>query len=196
MKNNKPDGAKSQTFYNKSYAILPPELLASKAFLTITSAKTLIVLIRFYQKIYRKKKAKKKKGLKEMVMENNGQIIFTYGEAVTLGISAATFWKAIKELLARGFIDIAEAGRWYEKEPTRFSISRRFLNYGKPDFQAVKWERNLPGGLGFQKKKTKVALVSESQQALVSESQRPVKAETLALVSESQKKRRAVGANL
>jgi hypothetical protein len=195
MKNDKPDGAKSQTFYNKSYAIIPPELLASQAFLTITSAKTLIVLIKFYQKIYRKKKAKRKKGLKEMVMENNGQLIFTYGEAVTLGISPATFWKAIKELLARGFIDIAEAGNWYEKEPNRFSISKRFLNYGKPDFQAVKWERNLPGGLGFQKKKTKVALGSKSQQDLGSQSQRPVKAEPLTLENESQKKRRAVDAN-
>jgi DNA-binding transcriptional MocR family regulator len=195
MIKNKPKGGKSQTFYNKSYAVIPPELLASQAFLTITSAKTLIILIRFYQKIYRKKQ-KKKKGIKGMVMENNGQIIFTYAEAAELGISAATFWKAVKELLARGFIDIAGSGNWYEKEPNRFSISRRYLNYGKPDFQVVKWERNLPDGLGFQKKRTKDALVSESEQALVSESQRPVLTESQTLEYKSQKKRRTVGANL
>ena len=124
-----------------------------------------------------------------MVMENNGQIIFTYAEAAELGISTATFWKAVKELLARGFVDIAEAGNWYEKEPNRFSISRRFLNYGSPDFQVVKWERSLPGGLGFQKKQTKLALVPESQQALVSESQRPVLTKSLALENKSQKKK-------
>ena len=196
MVENKPDGAKSQAFYNKSYAILPPELLASKAYLSITSAKTFIVLIRFYQKIFRKKKAQRKKGLKQMVIENNGDIIFTYGEAAGLGISETTFWKAIKELLARGFIDIANPGNWYEKAPNRFSISRRFLNFGKPDFQVVKWERHLPGGLGFQKKKTKLAFISESQQALVSESQRPVLTESQALEYKSQNKRRTVGANL
>lgn len=82
-----------------------------------------------------------------------------------MGISAATFHRALKELLARGFIDIADSGNWYEKQPTKFSISYRFMKYGQPDFQAVPWERGLPAGLGFQKK-TKDAIKLESQQTI------------------------------
>jgi biotin operon repressor len=195
MKKDKRKYGRSQTFYNKSRAFIPPELLASEAYLTIKSAKTIIVLVRFWQKAWQENKSQKKKDIKKLVITNNGEIFFTYAEAAELGISDTTFWKAIKELIARGFIDIAEEGNWYGKKPNLFSLSRRFLNYGSPDFQVVEWERRLPDGLGFQKKKTKLALVPESQKALVPESQRPIKAEAPALENKSQKNKRAACAN-
>lgn len=168
MTEYKPGAAKGQQFYNKSRAFIPPEVLASPAYLTIKSAKTHIVLVRFWQKAYQKQTQKRKGGTKSLVITNNGEIIFTYSEALALGISAATFYKALKDLLARGFINIAETGNWYEKQPTKFFISWRFLKYGQPDFEKVNWERGLPAGLGFQKK-TKHAFKTESEQTFKNE---------------------------
>lgn len=170
MNKNKPGAAKGQQFYNKSRAFIPPEVLASRAYLTIRSGKTHIVLVRFWQKAYQKQTSRKKKGVKNLEITNNGEIIFTYSEALALGISAATFYKALKDLLARGFIDIAETGNWYEKQPTKFSIAWRFLKYGQPDFEKVDWERGLPAGLGFQKK-TKHAFKNKSEQTFKSKSE-------------------------
>ncbi len=194
MDNDKSGAGKNQQFYNKSRAFIPPEVLASPAYLTITSAKTHIVLVRFWQKAFHKQTKKRKGGAKSLTITNNGQIIFTYGEAAALGISAATFHKAVKDLLARGFIDISENGNWYQKQPTKFFISWRFLKYGQPDFEKMGWKRGLPAGLGFQKK-TKHALESKSQQALASQSQKADKVKTLPLEYESQKKRQANSAN-
>jgi len=96
----------------------------------------------------------KKRGTKELVITNNGRIIFTHAEARELGFkSSQTFHKVIRELVEeKGFIDIAEYGNWYQKEPTKFAISNRWKRYGTPEYETIQIPRILPKGIGFKKK--------------------------------------------
>ncbi len=115
----------------------------------------MLTVIRFHQKAYRKNASKKKKGFKGLVITNQGQIIFTYGEARELGMeSTETFHRVLKELVEdKGFIDIESRGDYIDNEPTRFRISDRWREYGTKNYKAAKMPRVLPKGLGFQKQK-------------------------------------------
>jgi len=114
----------------------------------------MMVLIRFHQKAYRKNTSTKRRGYKNMIITNNGQIIFTYAEAKELGIkSTQTFHKVIRELVEdKGFISISEPGNWYERKPTKFSIVERWKRYGTAEYEKEPVPRGLPKGLGFKKK--------------------------------------------
>jgi hypothetical protein len=144
-------------FRNRSSCWLEPALIESDAFLELSGKAAIICLIRFHQKAY-KKSLKGKKGIKNYTITNNGEIIFTYGEAKELGIkSSRTFNKVIRELVEdKGFIDIAEFGNWYGNKPSKFAISGRWKRYGTADYEKVEIPRILPQGIGF--KKTKLAL--------------------------------------
>ena len=97
--------------------MLAPDLIESDAFLSLSGKSAILCLIRFHQKAHRKRVTKKKRGLKHLVITNNGEIIFSYSEACELGIkSSNTFNRVIHELVEdKGFIDIAEQGNWYDK---------------------------------------------------------------------------------
>lgn len=134
--------------------MLEADLIESKAFLELSGKAAIIALIRFHQKAHRKNKTSKKKGMKDMIITNQGEIVFTYAEARELGInSTRTFYKVLHELVEeKGFIDIAEQGNWYSRQPTKFSISERWKKFGTPDYQPRKIKRTLPDGIGFLKK--------------------------------------------
>jgi hypothetical protein len=158
-------------FKNKSWCMFDPVIIESDAFLNLSGKAAMLCLIRFHQKAHRKNTSTRKRGLKHLVITNNGEIIFTYGEARELGIkSPDTFYKVIRELVEdKGFIDVAESGHWYEKKPTKYSISQRWKRYGTPDYEKVKIPRALPKGKGFQK--TKLATVERSQHTTVDRSE-------------------------
>jgi hypothetical protein len=143
-------------FRNKSHCWLTSDLIESDAFLSLSGKAAMLCLIRFHQKAYKKKVQPKRGGAKHQVITNNGEIIFTYAEAVELGIkSSQTFYKVIRELVEdKGFIDISESGNWYQKEPNKFAISYRWQRYGSSEYERVEIPRNLPKGLGFKKQKT------------------------------------------
>jgi len=136
--------------------MLAPDLIESDAFLNLSGKAAIICLIRFHQKAHRKR-VRKKKGLKHLVITNNGQIVFTYSEATELGIkSSNTFHRVLRELVEdKGFIDIEEPGNWYEKKPNKYAICERWKRYRTPEYKKVKIPRGLPNGKGFQKKKTR-----------------------------------------
>jgi hypothetical protein len=142
---------KSLRFRNRSFAMLEPDLIESEAIQGL-SGKAMLVLIRFHQKAYRKG-AKGRKGIKRMVITNNGEIVFSYSEAHELSIkSDATFYKIIRQLVEeRGLIDIAEPGNWYLKQPTKFAISERWKRFGTADFDEVQVARVLRPGVGLQR---------------------------------------------
>ena len=100
---------------------------------------------------------KKRGSYKDMVITNNGDIVFTYSEAKELGIkSSQTFHRVKKELIEeKGFIDIADAGNWYDKKPTKYSISERWRKYGTDEYRKEEIPRILPDGIGFKKNKTR-----------------------------------------
>ena len=141
----------TKKFRNRSFCMLEPDLIESEAFLSLSSVAAMKVLIRFHQKAHRKRTKGKSKNLGKMVITNNGDIVFTYAEALELGIPKATFVRALKELVeTKGFIDIAEPGNWFLKQPTKFAISQRWKRYGTPDYETVKMPRMLPKGKGWQ----------------------------------------------
>lgn len=159
-------------FHNRSFCMLESDLIESEAFLNLSGKAALICLMRFHQKAFKKYLNKKKRGLKNLTITNNGEIIFTYSEAKALGIkSADTFNRVLKELSAKGFIDYSEIGNWYAKQPTKFSISYRWRVYGAPDFQKVEKLRILPEGKGFQ---TKVATIHRSHLTTVDRSDKEI----------------------
>ena len=135
--------------------MLEPSLIESEAFRDLSGKAAIVTLIRFHQKAYKKRIDGKKRGLKNLVVTNNGEIIFTYGEAKELGIkSTQTFHKVLKELAEdKGFIDIAYRGNYYENEPSKYSISGRWKRYGSSQYEKVKVPRILPKGIGFKKQK-------------------------------------------
>lgn len=145
---------KKKKFRNKSFCLLEPSLIESEAFRDLSGKAAVTVLIRFHQKAYRKNTSTKRRGYKNMIITNNGEIIFTYAEAKELGIrSSQTFHKVIRELVEdKGFISISEPGNWYEKKPTKFSIVERWKKYGTSKYEKEVVPRGLPGGLGFKKK--------------------------------------------
>ena len=87
-----------------------------------------------------------------------------------LGMKApSTFNNVIRQLVEdKGFIDIAEHGNWYLKEPTKYAISHRWKRYGTPEYERVKIPRKLPAGIGFKKKHT---IVGNRQLPIVENSQ-------------------------
>ena len=133
--------------------MLDSALIESPAMKALTSRGAVFCLIRFHQKAHRKGNARGKKAVRRMKITNNGEIIFTYAEAKWLGLSKSTFRRALEKLIEIGFIDVEEQGSWYQQEPTRFSISNRWRQYGTKRFKPVPIERILPKGLGFQKQK-------------------------------------------
>jgi hypothetical protein len=128
---------------------LERQLIVSEAFRALKTPASYVMLMIFMSKRQMEKvKLGKRKG---WVIKNNGQIEFTYREAMQkYDISDNKFTKALDELLDKGFIDIAAHGMGVNKVTTLYSVSDRWKNYGTPDF--VKNER--PKGTinrGFQK---------------------------------------------
>jgi hypothetical protein len=66
---------------------------------------------------------------------------FSYREAKRYGLSSRTFYRVVRELVAKGFIDVIERGglRGFGLSYTEFRLSRRWERYGMFDFE----ERSL-----------------------------------------------------
>jgi hypothetical protein len=161
VKKNKTTGSqkKKRKFRNRSFAMLEPDLIESNALQDLSGKAAMLVLIRFHQKARRKNPNRKKQGIHKMIITNNGEIVFTYAEARESGIkSSRTFWKVCRELVEKGFIDLAEYPNWLEKEPAKWAISTRWKWYGTERFEPATIERILPPGVGFQKKSKKPLL--------------------------------------
>ncbi|MFC1739443.1 hypothetical protein ACFL1G_10400 [Planctomycetota bacterium] len=117
---------------------LKRRLILSEAFRALKTSSSHVVLM-----IFMSKRDMQEAGLgkrKEWIIQNNGEITFTYKEAEQkYGISNSRFTKALDELIDKGFIDIAAPGVGVYKLSTLYSISERWKDYGTPDF--VKKER-------------------------------------------------------
>jgi hypothetical protein len=134
-------------FSNGSHCFLESRMIESKPFLELSGKAAMLVLIRFQQKLHRKKD----KGKKTWTVTNSKELIFTYAEAKELGIrSTRTFYKVIRELVEdKGFLDISKQGNWYHRQPTKYAISDRWRHYGTDAYKRVEIPRALPEGMGF-----------------------------------------------
>ncbi len=127
-------------------------LLKSETFRTLTTtAKT--VCLDFLMK----RQMTKIRG--KWFLTNNGIIEYTYSEAEKNGINRQAFQHAIDALIARGFIDINQAGSAYAKgKTTLYSLSKRWQHW-HPDeyvrkqkgFKEVRRLKDTRSGRGFKK---------------------------------------------
>lgn len=120
---------------------LTPDLIGSEAFKSL-SRWSLFVYFRFLQKrqFERKNISNKKKNERRIL--NNGEIIFTYREALKMGISERNFRNSIDELQAKGLIDIAKYGKGGRSgESTLYWIDIRWKHYNTEHFQPPKKPR-------------------------------------------------------
>ncbi len=93
-----------------------------------------------------------RKGKQKWVVENNGQIIFTYKEAQKkFGLSKRRFRDALDNLIELGFIDLNHHGGGMMGDPTLFIISERWRDYGKDCFISKVRPKDTRG-LGFTRK--------------------------------------------
>ena len=108
-------------------------LIKSAAFRKLTGAAPRVLLI-FFTK--RQMRLEGKPGHKGWVQANNGELIFSYGEALDpYKLSAPRFKRALSELVEYGFLDIANPSAQLQKQCTRFALSDRWRRYGEADFQ-------------------------------------------------------------
>ena len=74
-------------------------------------------------------------------IENNGELVYPYTEAVENGFTKAQFRSAIDELQQKGFIDITHQGKGGRKpakgtgDVTTYWIDDRWIDYGTDDFR-------------------------------------------------------------
>lgn len=84
-------------------------MVNSKAWLSLNGAATIVYLI--FRTKCRIDKLPGKPGKRKRVILNNSEIVFTYIEAKSrYGISKSRFRRALKELVTKGFIEIADTG--------------------------------------------------------------------------------------
>ena len=67
---------------------------------------------------------------------------FSYSEARKLGFATATWSRAIRELISKGFIDpVAKGGlRGDGKSCNKYKLSPRWEKFGTPEYIENKWE--------------------------------------------------------
>ena len=133
--------SKKRKYKLKRKAWIEPEMMESMAFRGL-GAKAMWVLLRFQQK--QKWGNMKTAGRNVRVYENTG-LTFTYAEAAYFGLSDATFYRAIKQLVERGFLDVEHRGGTFGhgsfKDYTTFKLSHRWEKWGTVNFEEKKFER-------------------------------------------------------
>ncbi len=128
------------------------ELVKSKAWLSLKTAATCQVYLLFLTKCVIEKSTLSAKHRKNVwVITNNGEIQFSYKEALDkYDLKAGRFKGAIDALVEAGFIDIEHSGFGLQKDVSRYAISDRWKAYGTDDFiKAERQKRQCQ--LGFTK---------------------------------------------
>jgi len=97
-------------------------------------------------------KVKGNKRNTEWVIKNNGELVYTYTEALQKGISRTKFKKALKELVEKGFIDIAHKGNGGVKgDYSLYGVSERWKDFGTDKFIFKTMKKDNRQGRGFAK---------------------------------------------
>lgn len=116
------------------------DLLHSKAYMSLKYGPSLKVLNWFHEKI-RFKKITKKRGNERYQIINDGKFTFPYSEALLRGLTVNQFSRALKELYWFGFIEVKKFGSGMMEDPSIFTFSERWMDWGKPEFEGKEWPR-------------------------------------------------------
>ena len=113
-------------------------ILISKAYWDLSGAAPQYLMV-----LYGRRQMKYMKANDMWVQRNNGEIVFTYAEAKSrYGINAGKHSRALKKLYEVGFIDINHLGGGMEGDCTTFFISKRWKEYGTPEFEEKEWPKD------------------------------------------------------
>lgn len=116
--------------------VVERKLLTSKAYHDLDGKAAKVLMWFLAKRQYARIKGSSRQ---EWAQTNNGEIIFTYVEALEKhGYSPQVFSRLLQELVSKGFIDIAKPGIGVGKVATKYAISRRWEKYGTDEFKAVK----------------------------------------------------------
>ena len=109
---------------------IPKRMHRSPAFQKLTANSMLV----FFEFLYRRQLVKVGRRDRWLI-KNNGEIIFTYTEALKkLKMCRSTFCRSISQLVELGFVDIAHHGGGMMKDCSKYGISERWRDYGKEEF--------------------------------------------------------------
>jgi len=122
------------------YTRVSHNLLHSEAHKALKYGPALKVLDYCHEKI-KVKKVARKRGFERYQIQDNGEFTFTYSEALLRGLSSNQFSKALKELYRFGFIDVKKFGSGMMEDPTIFTFSQRWMEWGKPEFKFKEWPK-------------------------------------------------------
>jgi hypothetical protein len=112
-------------------------LIASRAWLTLTGAAHAVYLL-FRCRLQVRPVKSHRGGRQAFEKVNDGEIVFTYTEAQSkYGITGPRFTRAIEQLVSHGFLDVAYRGGGLEGDGSKYGISDRWQEYGKPGFKEV-----------------------------------------------------------
>lgn len=116
------------------------KMITSKAFLSLRTATACQVYMIFLSKCrWEKVQTRPMRREKEWIITNNGEIQFSYNEALEKwGISDGKFTRAIDENIRVGLIDIAKTGCGLHKDVTLYVISDRWEKFGTDEFVVKK----------------------------------------------------------
>lgn len=106
------------------------------------------VLLHFYTK---RKLAKHRdsKGNDIWEIVNNGELVYTYKEAVKRGMSRKQFRDAIDDLIAKGFLEITHQGTG-PGDPSTYYLTERWQGYGTEHFKpAPERRKNVSKEMGW-----------------------------------------------
>ncbi len=126
--------------------VLDRPVLNSKAFRSLTGVAP-IIFLDFLGKRKMGRLGSKKSNKWRCL--NNGEIEYTYTEALKKGISKPRFCKGIDQLVDNGLIDISHSGGGYDGDKSLYAISDRWRKYGTGDFEEVKRPKDTRQGIGF-----------------------------------------------
>jgi hypothetical protein len=142
------------------------DLLHSRAYRSLKYGPALKVLNWCHEKL-RFKVDKKRRGFARYQIVNDGEFTFPYSEALLRGLSSNQFSRALKDLYGFGFIDVKQFGSGMLEDPTIFTLSNRWQNFQKPNFEAKEWPKSeLYGYRGKYLKGKKQRLKSNVDQRL------------------------------
>ena len=125
--------------------------ITSEAFRSLKTAAACQVFMIFLYKCQMKPIEGSAKRKKEYYIANNGEIQFSYKDALEKwGISNGRFTKAIDELVRVGLIDITKSGFGLKKDVSLYAISDRWEKFGTDEFVAKERQKRKQN-LGFTK---------------------------------------------
>jgi hypothetical protein len=126
-------------------------MILSEAFASLRTPAAFRVLFIFLSKCRWEQVRRPCTREKTWTITNNGEIVFSYLEAKDrYGMTDGVFRRAIDELVAAGFIDVAHSGYGLRKDMTLYGVSDRWERYGTSEFKRAERQKRVQK-MGFRK---------------------------------------------